>query len=48
MGRAIVLQMQGKVQEASAITSTMNETEQASAVEVLGRMIERRGAKQAP
>ena len=43
--RAMVLDMQGKGEEARAITSTMNESEQTAAVEVLGRMMEACGAK---
>jgi hypothetical protein len=43
--RAMVLEMQGKREEASAITSTMNESEQAAAVEVIGRMMEQCGAR---
>ena len=43
--RAMVLEMQGKGEEARAITSTMNESEQTAAIEVLGKMIEGCGAK---
>ena len=43
--RAMVLDMQGKGEEARAITSTMNESEQTAAIEVLGRMMEQCGAK---
>jgi hypothetical protein len=43
--RAMVLEMQGKGEEARAITSTMNESEQTAAVEVLGKMLEQCGAK---
>ena len=43
--RAMMLEMQGKGEEARAITSTMNESEQTAAVEVLGKMLEQCGAK---
>jgi len=43
--RAMVLDMQGKGEEARAITSTMNEAEQTASIEVLGKMIEQCGAK---
>ena len=43
--RAMVLDMQGKAEEARAITSKMNESEQTAAVEVLGKMLEQCGAK---
>jgi hypothetical protein len=43
--RAMVLEMQGKGEEARAITSTMNEAEQTAAVEVLGQLMEQCGAK---
>jgi hypothetical protein len=43
--RAMVLQMEGKGEEARAITSKMNEAEQTAAVEVLGKMMEQCGAK---
>jgi hypothetical protein len=43
--RAMVLDMQGKREEARAITSKMNEAEQTAAVEVLGQMMEQCGAK---
>jgi hypothetical protein len=43
--RAMVLDMQGKREEARAITSKMNEAEQTAAVEVLGKMMEQCGAK---
>jgi hypothetical protein len=43
--RAMVLDMQGKREEARAITSKMNEAEQTAAVEVLAKMMEQCGAK---
>jgi hypothetical protein len=43
--RAMVLQMQGQAEEARAITSAMNESEQIAAVEVLGKMMEQCAAK---
>ena len=43
--RAMVLDMQGKGEEARAITSTMNESEQTAAIEVLGRLMEQCGAE---
>jgi hypothetical protein len=43
--RAMVLEMQGKGEEARAITSTMNESEQTAAVEVIGKMLEQCGPK---
>jgi hypothetical protein len=42
--RAMVLDMQGRGEEARAITSTMNESEQLAAIEVLGNMLEQCGA----
>ena len=41
----MVLEMQGKGDEAKAITSSMSESEQTAAVEVLGKMLEACGAK---
>jgi hypothetical protein len=42
----MVLEMQGKREEASRITSTMNESEQMAALEVTGEMLEKcAGAK---
>ena len=41
--RAMVLDMEGKREEAGAITSKMNETEQIAAVEVIGKMMEQCG-----
>lgn len=43
--RAMVLDMQGKGEEARAITSKMNESEQIASVEVIGKMMEQCGAK---
>jgi hypothetical protein len=43
--RAMVLEMQGRGEEARAITSTMSESEQTAAVDALGRMLEQCGAK---
>jgi hypothetical protein len=43
--RAMVLDMQGKSEEARALTSTMNDAEQMAAIEVLGKMLEQCGAK---
>lgn len=43
--RAMVLKMGGKNEEAQAITSKMNETEQMASIEVLGKMMEGCGAK---
>ena len=39
--RAMVLEMQGKSEEARSITSKMNETEQLAAVTVAGAMLEK-------
>ena len=41
----MVLDMQGKGEEARAITSSINESEQIAAVEVLGKMMEQCAAK---
>jgi hypothetical protein len=38
--RAMILDMQGKREEASSITSKMSESEQQAALEVLGEMLE--------
>src|SRR5688500_14412087 len=43
--RAMVLEMQGKGEEARAITSTMNESEQTAAGEVIGKTLEQCGPK---
>ena len=43
--RAMVLDMQGKGEEATAITSSMNESEQIASVEVLGNMMEQCAVK---
>ena len=43
--RAMVLDMQGKGEEARAITSKMNENEQMASIEVLGKMMDQCGAK---
>jgi hypothetical protein len=41
--RAMILDMQGKREEARSITSKMSESEQQGAVEVLGQMLEKCG-----
>jgi hypothetical protein len=41
--RAMILDMQGKREEASSITSKMSESEQQAALEVLGAMLEKCG-----
>jgi len=41
--RAMILDMQGKRAEASSITSKMSESEQQTALEVLGEMLEKCG-----
>ena len=38
--RAMILDMQGKREEASSITSKMSESEQQAALEVIGKMLE--------
>ena len=43
--RAMVLDMQGKGEEARAITSKMNEAEQMASLEVLAKMMDQCGAK---
>ena len=42
--RAMILDMQGKREEASSITSKMSESEQTAAVEVAANMLEKCGA----
>lgn len=41
--RAMILDMQGKREEASSITSKMSESEQQASLEVLGKMLEKCG-----
>jgi hypothetical protein len=43
--RAMVLDMQGKGEEARAITSSMRESKQTAAVDVIGKMMEQCGGK---